>query len=99
MLQAIYDGGQCFTQALDLLNQAVNGLRQAEVQEFITRGLLARAELYRICYQFDLGKHDLNEAFSIAERCGMNLYQADCHLEYARVLLLEKRIRRERALK
>jgi tetratricopeptide (TPR) repeat protein len=30
---------------------------------------------------------DLDEAFSIAARGGMRLFQADCHLEYARLYL------------
>ena len=32
-------------------------------------------------------KRDLDEAFSIATRGGMGLFLADCHLEYARLIL------------
>ena len=76
-----------FSQATALLNQAVDGLRQAGQQEFIARGLLARAELRRVTGDLDQAWADLNEALSIATRGGMCLHQADCHLEYARLHL------------
>ena len=39
------------------------------------------------CPILSLAQRDLEEAASIAERGGMGLYQADCHLEYARLYL------------
>ena len=51
------------------------------------RGLLARAELHRVTGNTDKARRDLDEAFSLASRCGMGLYLADCHLEYARFYL------------
>ena len=74
-----------FSKAVEHLDQAVNGLRQAGMQDHISSGLLARASLRRICKDFDMAKHDVDEAFSIASRGGMGLYLADCHLEYARL--------------
>jgi tetratricopeptide (TPR) repeat protein len=67
------------------LNRAVDGLRQAGAQEFIARGLLARAEYYRVTGDLVKAQKDVDEAFTIAARGGMGLYLADCHLEYARL--------------
>jgi hypothetical protein len=47
-------------------------------------GLLARAEFHRIAGALDKAQRNLDEAFSIATRGGMRLFEADCHLEYAR---------------
>jgi tetratricopeptide (TPR) repeat protein len=69
------------------LNRAVDGLRQAGTQHHIPRGLLARAALFRAQDQFDRSQHDLDEALAIATRGGMRLFEADCHLECARLHL------------
>ena len=87
LLQALQEGTDDFTHASEHLNQAVDGLRQAGDQSHIPRGLLARAELYRVHSAVDKAQHDLDEAMTIAERGGMGLYMADCHLEYARLYL------------
>ncbi|NQE54393.1 hypothetical protein C5S29_12445 [ANME-1 cluster archaeon GoMg3.2] len=87
LLQALQEGSQDFTQAAEHLNQAVDRLRQAGQQYFLPLGLLARAELYRVQGEFDRAQHDIEEAMTIAERGEMGLYQADCHLEYARLYL------------
>jgi len=76
-----------FTAAVTHLRQAVDGLRQAGHQEFLSRGLLARAELHRVVGDFAKAQRDLDEAFKIATRGGMRLHEADCHLEYARLHL------------
>ena len=67
---------------------AVDGLRRAGHQDDLPRGLLARAWLLAV-----LGKHtgpdsaqaDLDEAWEIAERGPMPLFQADVHLYRARL--------------
>jgi tetratricopeptide (TPR) repeat protein len=87
LLQTLQEGSQEFTQAAEHLNQAVDGLRQAGQQQELPRGLLARAELYRVRGEFDKAQRDLDEAMTIAERGGMGLHQADRHLEYARLYL------------
>ena len=69
------------------LDQAVTGLRQAGAQEFIVRGLLARAGLRRVTADFERARCDLDEALLIATRGGMRLHQADCRLEYGRLSL------------
>jgi tetratricopeptide (TPR) repeat protein len=78
-----------FTESLTYLNHAVNGLRQAGQQDELPRGLLARAEFYRLTGALDKAQKDLDEAFSIATRGGMGLFLADCHLEYARLSLAQ----------
>jgi tetratricopeptide (TPR) repeat protein len=78
---------EAFGRAAAELDQAVTGLRQAGQQEFITRGLLARAGLRRVTADFERARRDLDEALLIATRGGMRLHQADCHLEYARLCL------------
>jgi tetratricopeptide (TPR) repeat protein len=87
LFQARREGTGDFAQAVAHLEQAVGGLRQAGQQEFIARGLLARAELRRAMGSLDRARADLEEALSIATRGGMRLHQADCHLEYARLHL------------
>jgi len=87
LLQALQEGSQDFTQAAEHLNKAVDGLRQAGIQDVVPRGLLARAELYRVKGEFDKAQHDIEEAMTIAERGEMGLHQVDCHLEYARLYL------------
>ena len=77
------------SQAANYLNRSVDGLRQAWMQDMLPRGLLARAEFYRVTGELDKAKRDLDEAFSIATRGGMGLFLADCHLEYARLGLVE----------
>lgn len=53
----------------------------------LPRGLLARAEVYRVTGALDKAQKDLDEVFTIATRGGMGLHLADCHLEYARLYL------------
>jgi len=84
LLKAQVEKGD-FTKAVEHLDQAVNGLRQAGTQHHIPRGLLARASLHRIQKDFDRAKHNVDEAFTIASRGGMGLHLANCHLEYARL--------------
>lgn len=79
--------GEGVSQAATHLQRAMDGLRQAGYQEFITLGLLARAALHRFTGAFDKAQNDLDEAFTIATRGGMRLHEADCHLAYARLCL------------
>jgi len=76
-----------YTQAAALLEAAVTGLRQAGTQHHIPRSLLARTELRRVMKEYDRAQADLDEAYTIATRGGMHLFEADCHLEYARLYL------------
>jgi len=84
MLKAQIEKGD-FSKAVEYLDQAVDGLRQAGQQDYIPLGLLARSSLRRIQKEYDKAQHDIDEAFTIASRGGMGLHLADCHLEYARL--------------
>ncbi len=87
LLQAQQEGSRDFVQATAHLNRAVDGLRQAEVQDYVVRGLLAQVELRRVTGDLERARGDLEEALSIATRGGIRLHEADCHLEYARLHL------------
>ena len=78
-----------FNQARDYLQQAVAGLREAGVQEYLSRSLFARAACYRAQNEFAPAWADLEEAREIAERGEMKLFLADYHLEAGRVALAE----------
>ncbi len=71
------------------LDDAVEGLRRAGYQDELPRGLLARAALWRCMEDPAKARRDLDEALTIATRCGMRLHEADAHLEYARLHLAE----------
>lgn len=83
-----------FVQAADWLNLAVTGLRVAGRQDYLSRGLLARAALYRdtrnLNHDFARARQDLQEVYDIAEPSGMRLHLTDYHLEMARLLIAEK---------
>jgi tetratricopeptide (TPR) repeat protein len=67
---------------------AVDGLRRAGLQEFIVRGLLTRAWLRSLTsphIDSESAQSDLDEAWEIAERGPMPLFQADIHLHRARL--------------
>lgn len=89
LLRTRREGTGDFDAASLHLNRAVDGLRQAGNLDELPRGLLARADLHRLRGDAVRARGDLNEAMSIATRGGMRLYQADCHLGYARLCLAE----------
>ncbi len=89
VMQAREQGTGDFTRAAAVLNQAVNGLREAGAQEFIVRGLLARAECSRLRENYTDAWSDLNETLEIAERGEMKLFLTDYHLEAARLCQAE----------
>ena len=63
------------------LDRAVEGLRKAGLEEFVVRGLLARAAFRRVHGDRPSAEADLDEAEEIAERGQMLLHLADVHLE------------------
>lgn len=87
LLQALKEGTGDFSEAKTHLDRAVDGLRRAGHQDDLPRGLLARAELHRVERHFQAAHRDLDEAMTIATRGGMRLFEAECHLEYARLHL------------
>ena len=74
-----------FAKAAEHLDHAVEGLRRAGAEEFIVRGLLARAALRRLRGDLPAAEADLYEALEIAERGSMRLHECDAHLEWARL--------------
>lgn len=91
--RAHYQQGN-FPQAIDWLNQAVTGLREAGAQHHLPRGLLACAALHRDTrnsnHDFAHARQDLQEVIDIAEPSGMRLHLTDYHLEMARLLIAEQ---------
>ncbi|MDZ4841683.1 MAG: hypothetical protein SH859_06010 [Hyphomicrobium aestuarii] len=69
------------------LDAAVDGLHGAGASEFIPRGYLARAALFRVTGDHALAAQYLNDAADIADRSGMKLFRADIALERARLTL------------
>jgi len=86
LLQALAEDGD-FGPSQQHLDEAVAGLRRAGQQDYLVLGVLARAELFRHLSDFVKARRDLDEAMSVATRGGMRQHEADCHLEYARLLL------------
>ena len=87
LFQLQQEPNKSLTNSAKYFADAVDGLRQAGQQDELPRGLLARAQFYRRTGALDNAQKDLYEAFIIATRGGMRLYEADCHLEYARLAL------------
>jgi tetratricopeptide (TPR) repeat protein len=81
MMQAMEENSDDFSRAMAFLEQAVTGFRTANHQEFLTRGLFARAECYRRIKDFSKAGDDLDEAKEIAELGSMKLHLCDYHLE------------------
>ena len=79
------DYGRGERDAAMYLNRAVDGLRESGNQDDVPRGLLARAEYYRVTGALEKCQRDLDEAFGVASRGGMGLFVADCHLGFARL--------------
>ncbi|HWP52913.1 MAG TPA: hypothetical protein VN476_02200, partial [Pyrinomonadaceae bacterium] len=86
-------------EATEYLKRAVDGLRQAGTMHELPRGLLARAELFRLKSEFEESQGDLDEAMRVATRGGMGLHQVDCHLEYARLDLTQGETENNPAIK
>ena len=77
------------------LQTAVEVLRESGVQEFIARGLLSRATLYRAQKNYTLAWEDLDETLDISEQGHMKLFLADYHIEACRLLRSEMCCRSE----
>jgi tetratricopeptide (TPR) repeat protein len=85
LLQSQCESNQSLTESLAYFNRAVDGLRESGNYDDVPRGLLARAEYYRVTGELNKSQKDLDEVFSISTRGGMGLHLADCHLEYGRL--------------
>jgi len=80
-------GASDFRESADHLDNAVNKFAESGRQDHLPRGLLARAELYRLRGDYPKAQRDLDHAMSITLRSEMRLHLADCHLESARLAL------------
>ena len=81
MLQCIDTGMNNFSEAENKLNEAIDGLRGANRQDYLPLPLLTRASLFRHQREFNRSWTDLDEAKEISENCSMKLYLTDYHLE------------------
>lgn len=72
------------SQAAVHLDHAVIHLRRSGREDYVPRGLLARARLSRWLGESERAVQDLTEALYIAERGSMRLHECDAHLEWAR---------------
>lgn len=87
LLGATANGSLDSEQAREHLGLAVDGLRQAGQQDYLPRGLLARADLRRLTYDFRGAEDDLEESLDICMRCELRLLEADTQLGYTRLHL------------
>ncbi|HSS49119.1 MAG TPA: TIR domain-containing protein [Thermoanaerobaculia bacterium] len=76
-----------FARSAEHLDSAIEGLRQASYDEFLSRGLQDRAAFRRWRGDLSGAKADLDEALEIAERGSMRLHECDAHLEWTRLCL------------
>jgi len=76
-----------FAQSTEHLDRAVDGLRQSGNEDYLPRGLLARAAFRRLRSDLTGAATDLTEALEIAERGSMRLHACDAHIEWARLCL------------
>ncbi|MCP3994517.1 MAG: hypothetical protein GY722_05555, partial [bacterium] len=74
-----------FSDSASEIEQAVVGLRRAGTIHHIPRSLLTRAWLRALAGDVGGARRDLDEAWEIAERGPMPLFQADVHLHRARL--------------
>ena len=72
------------------LDEAVEGLRASGHNEYVARGLIARAAFRRAIGDSDGAARDLDEAQEIAEPGPMRLYLCDTALERARLALARR---------
>jgi tetratricopeptide (TPR) repeat protein len=89
LIKTVTEDSRDFTRALSYLDRAVAILLESGNQDDLPRGLLARAECYRLMKQFSNARDDLNKAFEIAESGGMKLFICDYHLEAGRLCRAE----------
>jgi hypothetical protein len=86
LLLAQRGAGGNLAQAAAHFKQTVEGLRRADAKEFMPLGFLARADLHTLTNDLPRARADLDEALTLAIRCGFRLHETDAHLGYARHL-------------
>lgn len=63
--------------------KALEGLRQANQQDYLALGLLSRGDYFLFTGDLTSARTDLEEALDIGTRCAMRLDEADAHLGLA----------------
>lgn len=100
LLRAVLDPSEFRTphpalaQAAKELSCAVEGLREAGMQDELPKALLTRAWLNVITNNLTGAYSDLNEAWQIASRGDMRLFMADIHLHRARLFRDKEELRK-----
>jgi tetratricopeptide (TPR) repeat protein len=89
LAQWLKEGEGDLAQAAEHFNKAVDFLRRGGMQHHLVQGLLGRAAFFRASRDWPAAHRDLEEALEMCQRSGMRLYEADCHLEYARLHLAQ----------
>ncbi len=87
--QYLAEGDGNLDRAAEQFSDAVDFLRRAGAQHFLVLGLLGRAAFYRVTEDWPQAHRDLEEALEMCQRSGIRLYEADAHLEYARLHLAQ----------
>jgi tetratricopeptide (TPR) repeat protein len=85
VVQAQRERSACYPNAAVCLNRALDLLYESREHSLIPFALLARAEMRMLLGQLDEAAGDLAQAQEMALFGGMRLYQADGHLETARL--------------
>jgi tetratricopeptide (TPR) repeat protein len=89
LLQVQHNNEGDFILATHYVEKAVGMLRQAGRLDYLPLGLLTKAKVRRVTNNLEAARANLDEAFAIASRDNMGLRQADCHLEYAWLYLVQ----------
>jgi len=84
LLKQEKEGLNNFLDSASDIQEAVSILREAGHVDYLVRGLIIRARLNTVRNDFAHASADLHEALSIASGT-MKLYEADGHLDYARM--------------
>jgi len=84
-----HKSGGSLIEAESQILRAIDKIRSAADQRYIPLGLFARAELHIYTRAFADARRDLDEAMTIATRCGFRLHECDAHLGYARLAVAE----------
>ncbi len=85
MIKTEKEGTRDFPRALDYLDRAVEGLREAGQVQYLAPGLIIRATCSRLQENFSRAWEDLNEAKEIVELGEMKLHMVDYYLEAGRL--------------
>ena len=80
-------GSTDFTEAREMMNTALDELRNAGHHELISRGLIALAELYQAMGQFETAINELTDAIDNRTKGQMRLLHADALLQFMDICL------------